>query len=100
MPDFIVNGVVAQRDGQPYIQLANADRMIGQFTMAQASSIAMDILVMCSRTEADAMLWHFFQENNFPNDAATRLMQMFRDFRSKLDAEKVERSESDGHDGG
>jgi hypothetical protein len=88
---FFVTGIVAARDKMPYIQLANENRMVAQLTMAQAHQIALDILVMAARTEADAMLLKFFKRSNFPDGAAGHLMVMFRDFRAELDAERTER---------
>lgn len=32
MSDFWVNGIVAARDGEPYVQLSNEDGMIAQLT--------------------------------------------------------------------
>lgn len=95
MSDFWVNGIVSQRDKQPYVQLSNDKGMIAQLSMAQARKIAMDILVMASRTEADSMLLKFFSKNEFPEQAAGVLMVEFRDFRHELDMEKVEGSEQD-----
>lgn len=83
MADFWVNGIVSQRDKQPYLQLSNEKGMIAQLTMRQARQIAMDMLVMCSRTEADAMLVKFFNKK-------VALMQEFRDYRAELDDEKIE----------
>lgn len=94
MSSIWVNGVVAVRDQQPYIQLSDADRMIAQLTIAQARQIAMDILVMSARTEADAMIIKFFTEKDLPMDAAGALMVDFRDFRAGLDADMAERPES------
>jgi len=90
MADFWVNGIVSQRDKQPYIQLSNEKGMIAQLTMSQARQIAMDILVMASRTEADAMILKFFSKMEFNPGAAGMLMQEFRDFRAQLDDEKIE----------
>lgn len=92
---FWVNGIVARRDMQPYVQLSNDKGIIGQFTLAEARNVAQDLLVMASRTEADAMLLKFFRDNEFPDNAAAALMQGFRDFRHELDAEAIEKSESD-----
>lgn len=89
MSDFWVNGIVANRDKQPYIQLANEKGMIAQLSMSQARKIAMDILVMCSRTEADAMLHKFCELIGHP-EASAPLMIEFREFRAQLDQEKVE----------
>ena len=92
MANFWVNGIVAVRDKQPYIQLGNEKGMIAQLSMAQARKIAMDILVMCSRTEADAMIIKFFDKMEYPTGAAAAVMQEFRDFRHGLDMEKIESS--------
>ena len=89
MSDFWVNGIVAQRDKQPYVQLSNEKGMIAQLSMGQARKIAMDILVMCSRCEADAMLIKFFEKLELP-EASGPLMTEFRDFRAQLDQEVVE----------
>jgi hypothetical protein len=95
VPSLIVNGVVAQRDKQPYIQIGNEDGKLAQLTMAEARNFAMDILQMCARTEADAMIVQFFEKNDFPEGAAGQLLYDFRDFRAKLDDEKIETSRSD-----
>lgn len=92
MASFWVSGVVAARNGQPYIQLANDKGMIGQLSMSEARQVAMDILQMCSRTEADAILVKFFKKNDLPDGALGALLQDFRDFRHGLDMEKAERS--------
>lgn len=93
MANFWVNGIVAVRDKQPYIQLSNEDRMIAQLTITQARQVAMDILVMSARTEADAMIRRFFEKEDFPDGAANALMQEFRDYRAELDADVAERSD-------
>jgi hypothetical protein len=94
MPGILVNGIVAQRDKQPYIQIMRDDgMMVAQLTMAQARSIAQDILVMASRTEADAMLWRFWEKSELPIGGGQALMMLFREFRSELDAEKVNKTE-------
>lgn len=90
MADFWVNGIVSQRDKQPYIQLSNEKGMIAQLTMNQARQIAMEIFVMASRTEADAMILKFFSKMEFNPQAGAMLMQEFRDFRAQLDDEKIE----------
>jgi|SRR5882762_3264066 len=99
MPKFWVNGVVAARDGKPYIQLSNENGMIAQLTMVDARAVAMDILVMCSRSEADAMLLKFFRKNDFPENAAGAMLVDFRDFRHDLDMETSKRFEGDPEDG-
>lgn len=95
MGEFWVNGIVAARDKQPYVQLSNEKGMIAQLSMAQAQSIAMDILVMAARTEADAMIRKFFDKEEFPQGACDAVMLEFRDFRAALDQEKVEKSMTD-----
>jgi hypothetical protein len=97
MSDFWVNGIVAVRDGNPYIQLSNEKGMISQLSMSETRQIAMDMLVMAARTEADAMIHKFFSKEEFPQDAANALMVAFRDFRAELDADKAERSSDDKH---
>lgn len=92
MSDFWVSGIVAVRDGKPYIQLSNEKGMIAQLSMSETRQIAMDILVMAARTEADAMIHKFFAKEEFPAEASTAVMMGFRDFRAELDAEKAERS--------
>lgn len=89
MSDFWVNGIVAQRDKQPYVQLSNEKGIIAQLTMGQARQIAQDILVMCSRTEADSMILNFFEKSPVP-EAGPAIMQEFREFQAKLDDERVE----------
>jgi hypothetical protein len=90
MSDFWVNGIVSQRDKQPYIQLSNEKGIIAQLTMGQARQIAHDMLVMASRTEADAMILKFFDKSDFPPAAAGAMMVEFRDFRAALDDEAIE----------
>jgi hypothetical protein len=90
-----VNGVVAVRDRKPYVQISNEKGMIAQFTMSEARQVAMDILQMAARTEADAMILKFFSKSEFPEGAAAALMQEFRDFRAELDEEVAERSEDE-----
>ena len=80
-----VGGIVANRDKQPYIQLATTSGLKAQLTISQARKIAYDILNMCGRTEADAMILKFFDKENFPSGAAAALMMDFREFRHELD---------------
>jgi hypothetical protein len=99
MADFWVNGIVAARDQQPYIQLSNEQGMIAQMSMAEARQVAQDIQTMCARTEADAMILQFFSEASFPDGLGSDLMIAFREFRAKLDDEAVghtHRGEVDG----
>lgn len=90
MSDFWVNGIVSSRDQRPYVQLSNEKGMIAQLTMGEARKIAMDILVMCSRTEMDAMIHRFMTEEMENPPAANVMMMHFRDYRAELDQEKVE----------
>jgi hypothetical protein len=92
---FWVNGIVAARNGLPYVQLSNDKGLIGQFTVAEARSIAFDIIHMAANAEADAMIIKFFNKNDFPAEAFGALMMDFRDFRHQLEMEKVDKSQSD-----
>jgi hypothetical protein len=97
--EIIVSGIVARRDMQPYVQILNEDGiMLGQLTIAQAHSVARDLVVMAARTEADAMICKFFQAKEFPEGAADAILVDFRDFRHQLDVEPVERGESNPDD--
>lgn len=87
-----VEGIVARRDAMPYIKLFNGGAEICQLTMAQARNIAHDILTMCARTEADAMLYQFFFARDLPAEACGALMLDFREFRHALDSELVEKT--------
>jgi hypothetical protein len=91
MASFWVSGVVAVRDGMPYIQLSNEKGMIEQLSMSEARQVAMDILVMSARTEMDAMIVKFFGTSGIPKEASIAAMALFRDFRAERDAEKAER---------
>jgi len=93
--NFWVQGIVAARDGQPYIQLANDERMIAQFTIAEARKVAQDLIVSASYAEADAMLHRFFKRLDFPPAALGALMIEFRDLRHEQAMKKVEGSHSD-----
>lgn len=92
---FMVQGIVAARNGQPYVQMANADRMIAQLTVAQARNVAHDILSAAHNAEADAMIVKFFSRMELPPAALGAFMQEFRDFRFELEQEKVETSRTD-----
>lgn len=85
-----VEGIVAHRDKQPYVVLLKDGEKIAQMSMAAARNVAHDILTMCARTEADAMIFKFFGEHELPEQAAAALMQEFRTFRFELDSEHVE----------
>lgn len=96
---FWVQGIVAVRNNMPYVQLANADRMIAQLTVAEARNVAKDILNSASHAEADAMMVRFFGKMDFPKEALAALMLEFRDFRHELEMEKIETSRSDPDSG-
>jgi len=93
--NFWVQGIVAQRDGQPYVQMANGERMIGQFTLAEARNIAQDLIVTASYAEADAMLRQFFIKMDLPMQALAALMVEFREFRHAQTMKQVMTSHSD-----
>ncbi len=94
MPHILISGMVAKRDKRPYIQVA-VDGRIVQMNVAEARNVAMDILTQIHRAEADAMIIKFFEKQQYPDGAAGALMMEFREFRSQLDRERVETSESD-----
>jgi hypothetical protein len=89
---ILVNGMVAYRDKMPYIQI-DIDGHTVQLSMADARNVARDIERMCARTEADAMIHKFFSMNDFPEGANAAIMLAFREFRSKLDSESVDKFE-------
>ena len=90
-----VDGIVAMRDKEPYVRLLQGDKPLAQLTMSQARKVANDILLMASRTEADAMLIRFFDTQDFPQGAAVALMHEFRLYRYALDEDKAEGSVTD-----
>jgi len=95
-PEIIVNGVVSRVDEMPYVQLLNGEgRALGQLTMAMTHKVAIDMLRMAARTEADAMLVRFFKKHDLPQGALHQLLLDFRDFRRQLDEEDVRGSISD-----
>ena len=84
-----VDGIVAARDGEPYIRLSvNGEK--AQLNVAEAMKIAGDLLAIAARTEADAMVFRFFNKEDFPSGAAAALMQEFRYFRQQQDDKAVE----------
>lgn len=89
MSDFWVNGIVAQRNEEPYIQLSTEKGIIAQLSMAEARQVAQDILVTASRCEMDAMLLKFFKKAGFPEQVYGTMMQGFRDFRAEYDQERI-----------
>jgi hypothetical protein len=88
---IFVDGIVAQRDQQPYVCLTvNGEK--AQLSVAEAHKLAKDLLVMAARTEADAMILSFFSDQKFPTGAAAALMQEFRYFRQRQDDKPVEQT--------
>lgn len=90
-----VDGIVAARDFQPYLRLFANGKKVAQLSMAQARNVAMNILQMGARTEADAMIHKFFAKQEFPSGAGAALMMEFREFRLALDKEEIETSQSE-----
>jgi hypothetical protein len=88
-----VEGIVARRNGEPYLRLS-IEGMTAQLSMAEARNIARDIEKMYARTECDAMVYKFFDTLEAPPEVAAAAVISFRGFRSKLDAEEVEKTES------
>lgn len=97
MPEIIVGGIV-NSEKEPSIQI-DVDGHLVQLSMKQARLIANDILIMCSRTEADALVIKFFVERlgAKPESAASALL-LFREFRAQLDDEEVTRFRVDPDD--
>ncbi len=93
MSDFWVNGIVAVRDGKPYIQLSTEKGIFAQLSVSEARLIAHDILLMAARTEADAMIVEFFKRTELGDQATSQFLVAFRDFRHELDMEVVERKQ-------
>jgi hypothetical protein len=84
-----VDGIVAQRDFQPYLRIFVNGNQVAQISIAQARKIAADIVQMASRCEADAMIHRFFNKQGLPPQASRALMLEFRKFRQALDEETV-----------
>ena len=93
--NLIVSGIVAARNGIPYVQIATDQRMVAQLTVQEARNVAHDILGAAHNAEADAMIVRFFRRNDFPDTALGALMTDFRQFRHELEMEKVETSRLD-----
>jgi hypothetical protein len=86
---IFVDGIVAARDKEPYVRI-NINGEKAQLTIAEAFKIANDLIRTASRTEADAMLFRFFDDGRFPQEAIAALMQEFRYFRQRQDDKPVE----------
>ena len=87
--NITVEGIVAVRDKQPYV-VVRIDDARAQLSLATARHIANDILLQATRIEADAMMVKFFDRMEFPEGALAAIMLEFRDFRQKLDDERIE----------
>ncbi len=86
---FSVESAVTNPDKTPIVVLTiGSHRAI--LTVAQARKIAADIVQHTARSEADAMIYRFFDNQKFPVGAAEGLMYNFRVFRHELDNEEVE----------
>jgi len=94
-----VQGIVAVRNGLPYIVLSKTikgkEERITQLSVAAARNFVNDILTMCARTEADAMIFKFFEKEEFPQNVLAALMNGFREFRHELDNEFIEKTVSE-----
>jgi hypothetical protein len=88
--DVWINGMVASKSLEPRIELMSSTGIRMTWSIGVARKIAHDIIIMCSRTEADAMIVKFFKERDLPLEAAAALMKDFRDYRAELDQEEVE----------
>jgi hypothetical protein len=98
MAHFWVNGIVAARDKQPYIQLSNEKGMIAQLSMGEARQIALDILMQSARTEMDAMVLKFVEKMKLPENAGAMMMSEFREFRATVDDERIEHTHREAND--
>lgn len=94
-----VDGIVAKRNKEPYVRLILNGNPICQMSVTEARKVASDLQLMASRTEADAMLIRFFDNENFPEGAAVALMHEFRMFRLALDEATAQGSYSDPETG-
>lgn len=88
--NFFVQGIVAARNGKPYVIIDNGETRIAQFSIAEARSVALDLLRAASYAETDAMIVRFFKKHGLEGGPLAAFMQDFRDFRHVLDTEKVE----------
>lgn len=97
MPNITVEGIVAQRNGEPYVVLKIHPEQKGkglqmppiriQLSCQEARSIANDLYLLASRTEMDACLVDFLKsgETEFPTEIIGAMMLHFREYRAKLD---------------
>lgn len=85
---IFVDGIVSGRNREPYVRLVvNGEK--AQLSVAEAHKIALDLLKISARTEADAMVLSFFTHMDFPEGAAAAIMQEFRYFRQRQDEQLV-----------
>lgn len=86
MGDFWVAGIVSADDKEPYVQLLNEKGVIAQLSVAQARIIAMNILVQCSRSEMDTMVYKFLENLGMEVDSEMPggLMRAFRQYCSQM----------------
>jgi hypothetical protein len=89
MANILICGIVSSRDHLPYIQISTERGVLSQLSIAEARKVALDILQLSARSEADAMIWKFFHKAEFPDGSVAALMHDFRDFRAALDDEAV-----------
>jgi hypothetical protein len=95
---IFVDGIVSMRDKEPYVRITlNGER--AQLEIASAHKIAVDLIKVAARTEADAMLIQFFGQNEFPAGVSIALMQEFRRYRQEQDEKPVEQSVVDPESG-
>jgi hypothetical protein len=93
---FTIDGIVARRDGLPYLRFFGPDgKQVAQVSVAAARKIAADIVQMAARTEADAIIHRFFSQSKVAADTGAKIMVKFREFRLALDREPVTGTETD-----
>lgn len=84
-----VESAVSKTEREPIVVLTvGGEQAI--LSVGQARKVAADIVQQAARSEADAMIYKFFDKKNFPPGAAEGLMYEFRVFRHQLDTEAVE----------
>jgi hypothetical protein len=88
---LFIDGIVSGQDGKPRINLSTEHGMVGQFSMAEARQIAIDILAQASRAEMDAMFLDFMKTQlGAPEEARVAALIGFREYRATLDDEQVD----------
>lgn len=95
---IFVDGIVAQRNQEPYVRLTvNGEK--AQLNIAEAKKIALDLFSVAARTEADAMVLRFFSVRDFPNGMGAEIMMDFRYFRQMQDEKPVTATDVDPDSG-